>query len=89
MGPSWLQVGWYWGHLGSKLGGLGSKLGHLDSKLGVKLALKLHVVEIAKKHLKISDFHCFFNVFCKVGESKLAATSSKLEVLEVILVPSW
>ena len=70
LGLSWLQVGRSWGHLGSKLGGigchlgsklggLGSKLGHLDSKLGVKLALKLHVVEIAKNIEKSMIFIVF------------------------------
>ena len=53
------KLGGIGGHLGSKLGGLGSKLGHLDSKLGVKLALKLHVVEIAKNMEKPMIFMFF------------------------------
>ena len=57
--PSWLQVGGSWGHVGSNLGVLGSNLALLGSKLGVKLALKLHFVKIAK-NIEISTIFIVF-----------------------------
>ena len=52
-----------WGLSDSKLEDLGSELGFVGSKLWLKLALKLHFVNIAAYVTKIDDFHIFCSIY--------------------------